>query len=82
MRCLLMLLAVLAAASAPALAQESKYYQLPKGDYPHDVAAGIDLLRAAEPVAEIRFPIAGKTWKQHLSVKEGATDTDEVCRLL
>ncbi len=33
MRCLLMSLAVLAAASAPALAQESKYYQLPKGDY-------------------------------------------------
>jgi virginiamycin B lyase len=35
-----MSLAVLAAASAPALAQESKYYQLPKGDYPHDVAVG------------------------------------------
>jgi virginiamycin B lyase len=40
MRCLLISLAVLAAASAPALAQESKYYQLPKGDYPHDVAVG------------------------------------------
>ncbi len=40
MRCSLMSLAVLAAASASALAQESKYYQLPKGDYPHDVAVG------------------------------------------
>jgi streptogramin lyase len=40
MRCLLMSLAVLVAASASALAQESKYYELPKGDYPHDVAVG------------------------------------------
>ncbi len=32
--------AVLMAASASASAQASKYYQVPKGDYPHDVAAG------------------------------------------
>jgi hypothetical protein len=39
MRCLLMVLAALAVASASARAQESsKYYELPKGDYPHDVA--------------------------------------------
>ena len=40
MRCLLMVLAALAVASASAHAQESKYYDLPKGDYPHDVAVG------------------------------------------
>ena len=40
MRCLLMMLAALAVASASAHAQESKYYDLPKGDYPHDVAVG------------------------------------------
>jgi hypothetical protein len=40
MRYLLMALAVLASAAASALAQESKYYELPKGDYPHDVAVG------------------------------------------
>ena len=40
MRCLLRVLAVLAAVSASAHAQESKYYGLPKGDYPHDVAVG------------------------------------------
>src|SRR2546430_6120245 len=40
MRCLLRVLAVLAAVSASAHAQESKYYELPKGDYPHDVAVG------------------------------------------
>jgi virginiamycin B lyase len=40
MRCLLKVLAILVAASAPAHAQESKYYELPKGDYPHDVAVG------------------------------------------
>jgi hypothetical protein len=39
MRCLLKVLAILVTASAPAHAQESKYYELPKGDYPHDVAA-------------------------------------------
>src|SRR5262249_31955685 len=37
---LLKVLAILVAASAPAHAQESKYYELPKGDYPHDVAVG------------------------------------------
>jgi len=40
MRCLLMVLAALAVASASAHAQESKYYELPKGDFPHDVAVG------------------------------------------
>jgi len=39
MRCLSIVLAALAVASA-AHTQESKYYQLPKGDYPHDVAVG------------------------------------------
>ena len=38
MRRLLMVLAVVAAVLTPAHAQESKYYELPKGDYPHDVA--------------------------------------------
>src|SRR5437660_3923985 len=40
MRCLLMVLAALAVASASAHAQESTYYELPKGDFPHDVAVG------------------------------------------
>ncbi len=40
MRCLLRVLAVLAAASVSAHAEESRYYELPKGDYPHDVAVG------------------------------------------
>ncbi len=40
MRCLLMVLAALAVASPSAHAQESKYYELPKGDFPHDVAVG------------------------------------------
>src|SRR5262245_50312075 len=40
MRCLLMLLSALAVALASAHAQESKYYDLPNGDYPHDVAVG------------------------------------------
>src|SRR5262249_57813579 len=40
MRRLFNVLAILVAASAPAHAQESKYYELPKGDYPHDVAVG------------------------------------------
>src|SRR5260370_11908675 len=40
MRCLLMVVAALAVASASAHAQESKYYELPKGDFPHDVAVG------------------------------------------
>jgi virginiamycin B lyase len=40
MRCLLMVLAALAVALTSAHAQESKYYELPKGDYPHDVAVG------------------------------------------
>ena len=40
MRCLPMVLAALAVASASAHTQESKYYELPKGDYPHDVAVG------------------------------------------
>jgi virginiamycin B lyase len=38
MRCLLMMLAVLGTTFAHA--QESQYYELPKGDYPHDVAVG------------------------------------------
>src|SRR5260370_26979109 len=38
--CLLMVLAALAVASASADAQESKYYDVRKGDYPHDVAVG------------------------------------------
>jgi hypothetical protein len=38
MRCLLTVLAALASASVHA--QESKYYEVPKGDYPHDVAVG------------------------------------------
>jgi virginiamycin B lyase len=40
MRRVLVALAVLAAFSASAKAQESKYYDLAKGDYPHDVAVG------------------------------------------
>src|SRR5262245_18417677 len=45
MRCLFMALAIpaalsLAALSGPAQAQETKYYDLAKGDYPHDVAVG------------------------------------------
>jgi virginiamycin B lyase len=40
MRGALMVLVLLAAASASASAQESQYYDLPRGDYPHDVAAG------------------------------------------
>jgi len=40
MRRLIMLVAAMVAASVSAHAQESKYYELPKGDYPHDVAAG------------------------------------------
>jgi virginiamycin B lyase len=39
MRCLVMFLAALALASVSARAQESKYFELPRGDYPHDVAA-------------------------------------------
>lgn len=40
------LLAVIASAvlmliCAPVIAQESTYYQVPKGDFPHDVAAGV-----------------------------------------
>ena len=35
----LTLLAPFALAPAAALALESKYYELAKGDYPHDVAA-------------------------------------------
>jgi len=34
-------IAVLTLMSAVANAQESKYYDVPKGDYPHDVAAGV-----------------------------------------
>src|SRR5262245_57126902 len=40
MRWVLTALAALAVALASAHAQESKYYELPKGDYPHDVAVG------------------------------------------
>ena len=40
MRFALMMLAVLGSASTFSYAQESRYYELPKGDYPHDVAAG------------------------------------------
>src|SRR5437588_11136102 len=40
MRCLLMVLAALAVASASALAQECTYYELPTGDFPRDVAVG------------------------------------------
>ena len=36
----LLAFALLASVTAGAQAQESKYYDLPKGDYPHDVAAG------------------------------------------
>ena len=36
----LLALALLASVATGAKAQESKYYELPKGDYPHDVAAG------------------------------------------
>ena len=40
MRRLLILVAVLAVVSGSAYAQDSKYYEVPKGDFPHDVAAG------------------------------------------
>ncbi|HEY1363372.1 MAG TPA: lyase [Xanthobacteraceae bacterium] len=40
MRGLLVALSILGAASAPAAAQQSRYYELPRGDYPHDVAVG------------------------------------------
>ena len=40
MRRLLILFALLATASGAAHAQDSTYYELPKGDYPHDVAVG------------------------------------------
>ena len=40
MRSLLMIIAVIAVTSASAVAQESKYYDVPKSDYPHDVGAG------------------------------------------
>ena len=40
MRHLLFALTILAALSAPAGAQVSIYYDLAKGDYPHDVAVG------------------------------------------
>ena len=40
MRFALMMLAVLGSASTFSYAQESRYYELPKGEYPHDVAAG------------------------------------------
>ena len=40
MRFVLMMLAVLGSASTFSYAQESRYYELPKGEYPHDVAAG------------------------------------------
>ena len=40
MRRVLIFVAMLAAASGCAGAQESKYYDLRKGDYPHDVAVG------------------------------------------
>src|SRR5262245_3045896 len=39
MRYLVLVLVVVAAAST-SQAQQSKYYELPKGDYPHDVAVG------------------------------------------
>ena len=39
MRCLLILLAIFAT-MAPAHAQQSTYYAVPKGDFPHDVAVG------------------------------------------
>jgi virginiamycin B lyase len=40
MRCLVFALVIVAAASSISHAQQSKYYELPKGDYPHDVAVG------------------------------------------
>jgi virginiamycin B lyase len=40
MRCLVLALLVVAAAASTSHAQQSKYYELPKGDYPHDVAVG------------------------------------------
>jgi virginiamycin B lyase len=35
-------LVVVAAVSSTSRAQQSKYFELPKGDYPHDVAVGPD----------------------------------------
>src|SRR5262245_29635937 len=40
MRCFVLALVVVAAAASTSHAQQSKYYELPKGDYPHDVAVG------------------------------------------
>jgi len=40
MRCLVLALVVVATASSTSHAQQSKYFELPKGDYPHDVAVG------------------------------------------
>jgi virginiamycin B lyase len=40
MRCLVLARVVIATASSTTHAQQSLYYQLPKGDYPHDVAVG------------------------------------------
>ena len=40
MHTLLMIMAVIAVTSASAVAQESKYYDVPQSDYPHDVGAG------------------------------------------
>src|SRR6516225_9417713 len=39
-RCLVLALVVVAAISSTSHAQQSKYYELSKGDYPHDVAVG------------------------------------------
>ena len=62
MRCLLMVLAALAVASASAHAQESKYYELPKGDYPHDVAVG--------PIGEVWY--AGQNLGSRLNPASGS----------
>src|SRR5215471_7111103 len=40
MRFLVLALVVVAAISSTSHAQQSKYYELSKGDYPHDVAVG------------------------------------------
>jgi virginiamycin B lyase len=40
MRCLVLALVVVAATASTSDAQQSKYYELPNGDYPHDVAVG------------------------------------------
>jgi len=40
MRCLVLALVLVATVSSSSHAQQSKYFELPKGDYPHDVTVG------------------------------------------